>query len=366
MTAVLIACAHGTRFEEGRVVVRELLEVLRSTAPAGVEVLEAYVDVHGPYVSDVVAAARERTDDIVIVPLLLSTGYHTEVDLVEAAGGLPVAPALGPHPVLAEILADRVRAAGAAPDDTVVLAAAGSTRPGAVVDVERMAELMADAGVTGPVVTAYAAASDPRIPDAVATARADGRRTVAASYVLAPGHFSRVIEKADADLTTAPIGADPRLATVVWERWAAARRPRASVAEVVPAPSTGSGTSVAEVAELVEAPGRASVADPSTGSGTSVAEVAELVEAPGRALVADPSTVAEVAELVEAPGRALVADPSTGSGVRRWLLVEAPGRALVADPSTGSGTSVAEVAGSSSRGLCAGLRGLFSRARRRA
>jgi len=322
MTAVLIACAHGTRFEEGRVVVRELLEVLRSTAPAGVEVLEAYVDVHGPYVSDVVAAARERTDDIVIVPLLLSTGYHTEVDLVEAAGGLPVAPALGPHPVLAEILADRVRAAGAAPDDTVVLAAAGSTRPGAVVDVERMAELMAEAGVTGPVVTAYAAASDPRIPDAVATARADGRRTVAASYVLAPGHFSRVIEKADADLTTAPIGADPRLATVVWERWAAARRPRASVGEVVPAPSTGSGTSVAEVAELVEAPGCASVADPSTGSGTSVAEVAELAEAPGRA--------------------------------------------LVADPSTGSGTSVAEVAGSSSRGLCAGLRGLFSRARRRA
>jgi len=223
MTAVLIACAHGTRFEEGRVVVRELLEVLRATAPAGVDVLEAYVDVHGPSVTDVVAEARERTDDIVIVPLLLSTGYHTEVDLVEAADGLPVAPALGPHPVLAEILADRVRAAGAGPDDTVVLAAAGSTRPGAVIDVERMAELMADAGVTGPVVTAYAAASDPRIPDAVAAARADGRRTVAASYVLAPGHFSRVIEKAQADLTTAPIGADPRLAAVVWERWRDAR-----------------------------------------------------------------------------------------------------------------------------------------------
>ena len=38
MTGVLIACAHGTRFEEGRVVVRELLEVLRATAPADVEV----------------------------------------------------------------------------------------------------------------------------------------------------------------------------------------------------------------------------------------------------------------------------------------------------------------------------------------
>ena len=223
MTAVLIACAHGTRFEEGRVVVRALLDVLRETAPEGVEVLEAYVDVHGPYVTDVVAAARERTDDIVIVPLLLSTGYHTEVDLVEAADGLPLAPALGPHPVLAEILADRVRATGAAPDDTVVLAAAGSTRPGAVVDVERTAEMMRDAGITAPIVTAYAAASEPRIPDAVHTARVAGHRTVAASYVLAPGHFSRVIEKAEADLTSEPIGADPRLAEIVWERWREAR-----------------------------------------------------------------------------------------------------------------------------------------------
>ncbi|SDO50132.1 Sirohydrochlorin ferrochelatase [Microbacterium sp. ru370.1] len=264
MTAVLIACAHGSRFEEGRVVVRELLAVLRATAPAGVEVHEAYVDVHGPFVTDVVAAARERTDDIVIVPLLLSTGYHTEVDLVEAAGGLPVAPALGPHPVLAQILVDRVRATGAAEGDTVVLAAAGSTRPGAVVDVERMAELMTDAGITGPVVTAYAAASEPRIPDAVHAARAEGRRTVAASYVLAPGHFSRVIEKAEADLTSAPIGADPRLATVVWERWAAARGAvRASgVAEAAVRDAP-------EVAEPVRASGGTAGADPSTGSGSS-------------------------------------------------------------------------------------------------
>jgi sirohydrochlorin ferrochelatase len=223
VTAVLVACAHGTRFEEGRRVIRELLDILRATAPDDVDVLEAYVDVHGPFVADVVRSARERTSDIVIVPLLLSTGYHTEVDLREAADGLPVAAPLGPHRLLAEILADRVRAAGAGTGDTVVLAAAGSTRPGAVVDVEGMAAMMSDAGVAGPVVAAYAAASHPRIPAAVAAARADGRRTVAASYVLAPGHFSRVIESADADVTSAPIGADPRVAAVVWERWRAAR-----------------------------------------------------------------------------------------------------------------------------------------------
>ncbi|WP_295839289.1 CbiX/SirB N-terminal domain-containing protein [uncultured Microbacterium sp.] len=260
MTAVLIACAHGTRFEEGRVVVRELLDVLRATAPHGIEVLEAYVDVHGPYVTDVVAAARERTSDIVIVPLLLSTGYHTEVDLVEAADGLPLAPALGPHPVLAEILADRVRATGAAPDDTVVLAAAGSTRPGAVVDVERTAEMMRDAGITAPIVTAYAAASEPRIPDAVHTARAAGHRTVAASYVLAPGHFSRVIEKAEADLTSEPIGADPRLAEIVWERWREARADAAAAAVAAVGASGGAGAvSVAGRSEVLGA----GAADPS-------------------------------------------------------------------------------------------------------
>ena len=53
--------------------------------------------------------------------------------------------------------------------------------------------------------------------------------------MLAPGHFSRVIEKAEADLTSAPIGADPRLAEVVWERWRAARW----------APSTAAGADAA-------------------------------------------------------------------------------------------------------------------------
>jgi sirohydrochlorin ferrochelatase len=286
MTAVLIACAHGTRFEEGRVVVRALLDVLRETAPEGVEVHEAYVDVHGPYVTDVVAAARERTDDIVIVPLLLSTGYHTEVDLVEAADGLPIARALGPHPVLAEILVDRVRATGAGATDTVVLAAAGSTRPGAVVDVERMAAMMTDAGVAGPIVTAYAAASEPRIPDAVEAARSEGQRTVAASYVLAPGHFSRVIEKAEADLTSEPIGADPRLAAIVWERWRDAR-------------TEASGRAAAEVAEPVEASGGAVAAEP--------------VEATGGAVAAEP---------VEASGRSRGPVPSTGSGTSSRRVVK--------------------------------------------
>ena len=47
----------------------------------GVPVSEAYVDVHGPYVADVVAGHGGAA---VVVPLLLAAGYHVHVDVAEA------------------------------------------------------------------------------------------------------------------------------------------------------------------------------------------------------------------------------------------------------------------------------------------
>jgi sirohydrochlorin ferrochelatase len=222
VTAVLVACAHGTRSAEGRGVISALIQRVRETAPEGVEVREAYVDVHGPAVGDVVREARAETDDIVIVPLLLSTGYHTEVDLQEAADGLPVAPALGPHPLLAEVLIERMREAGASAGTTAVLAAAGSSRPGAADDVAAMAALIGP-GWGGEVLPAFAAAMEPRIDAVVADQRARGVEPAVMSYVLAPGHFAGVIRAAGADTVANPLGADPRIARIVWERWAAAR-----------------------------------------------------------------------------------------------------------------------------------------------
>ena len=54
-------------------------------------------------------------------------------------------------------------------------------------------------------------------------ARAAGaRQVVAASYVLAPGHFADLVAAAGADAVTAPVGTDPRVAEIVAERYRAA------------------------------------------------------------------------------------------------------------------------------------------------
>src|SRR5262249_24543227 len=124
----LVAVAHGTRVRAGESVVSELLERVRALLP-GTQVAAAYVDVGRPSLAEALAQLR---GDVVIVPLLLGAGYHVRVDIPRALAAAPwvrarVAESLGPDPLLAEVLADRLAEAGARPGDEVVLAAAGSS-----------------------------------------------------------------------------------------------------------------------------------------------------------------------------------------------------------------------------------------------
>src|SRR5204863_7993278 len=129
-----------------------------------------------PTVGDVVAGLSATGKPAVVVPLLLSGGYHVHVDIAGAvarASGAVAARPLGPDPRLAEVLFDRLVAAGADPRDpltAVVLAAAGSSDPRAVADVEDTADLL-QRSWAGPVTTGYGSAAQPTVPDAVATAR---------------------------------------------------------------------------------------------------------------------------------------------------------------------------------------------------
>ena len=97
------------------------------------DVSDTFVDVQQPDVPETLAAVRPE-QEITIVPLLLSAGYHVKVDLAEAAAGSPstagVTGALGPDARLADVLARRLVEAGLSDGDRVVLAAAGSTRRG--------------------------------------------------------------------------------------------------------------------------------------------------------------------------------------------------------------------------------------------
>ncbi|EZP27841.1 sirohydrochlorin chelatase [Microbacterium oleivorans] len=220
MTPVLIACSHGTSSLDGRAAISAVVEKVRHLLPH-VAVHEAFVDVQQPEIDDVVRSTSPRPT--VIVPLLLSTGFHTKVDIARAvtdAGPRATATvALGPHPLLADLLAARLHDAGLAPGDAVVLAAAGSSDPAASVDVAGMAGVLQDR-IAAPVSVGFAAGAGVRIGEAVAIARANGaRRVVAASYVLAPGFFADVIGRSGADLVTAPLAPDDAVAAVVVERY---------------------------------------------------------------------------------------------------------------------------------------------------
>jgi sirohydrochlorin ferrochelatase len=221
---VLVACAHGTRNPTGRRLIAELALAARSLRP-GLQTTAAFVDVQPPTVVDVVAGLAAAGTPAVVVPLLLSGGYHVHVDIagaVAAHDGALAARPLGPDLRLAAVLLDRLRSAGEDPRDpntAVVVAAAGSSDPRAVADVEGAANLL-QRDWAGPVTTGYGSAAKPTVTDAVRAARRAGaERVVVAAYLLAPGHFHGKLMDAGADLVTDPLLPDDRIAAVLLDRY---------------------------------------------------------------------------------------------------------------------------------------------------
>jgi len=224
---VLVACAHGTRNPTGRRLIAELALAARRLRP-GLTTTAAFVDVQPPTVADVVAELSSAGRPAVVVPLLLSGGYHVHVDIaraVDAAADAVAARPLGPDERLVAVLHDRLLATGADPADAataVVLGAAGSSDPRAVADVEATAALLQERWA-GPVTSGYGSAAQPPVPDAVAAARSAGAsRVVLAAYLLAPGHFHDKLAGAGADVVTAPLLPDDRIAAVLLDRYDAA------------------------------------------------------------------------------------------------------------------------------------------------
>ncbi|RAN71881.1 cobalamin biosynthesis protein CbiX [Bacillus sp. SRB_336] len=217
----MVACAHGTDNAEGRARINQLRADIAALR-AGLVVLEAYVDVQEPSLPAVMA---ELPDGVraVVVPLLLTVGYHVQVDIaraVESRPGSLAAVPLGPDPRLAGLLHERL---GELPERWgVVLAAAGSSRPEAAEQVEVLA---ADLAVRRPetILAAYGASAEPSVPDAVAQLRAKGAAGVAvASYLLAPGFFHDQLGQAGADSVSEPLLPSPLLAQLALEHFDAA------------------------------------------------------------------------------------------------------------------------------------------------
>ncbi len=225
--SVLLACSHGTASPPGQAAVAGLVDAVAATL-SEVTVRQAFVDVQTP---DVASSLVGAGSDTVVVPLLLSAGYHVHVDLTEAVTAVPgvrMAGALGPDQALVEVLAERVAEAVASlqTEDRVVLGAAGSSDPRAVADCERIGADLA-ARIGRPVQVAYGTAATPRVRDAVAQARVSGGRVILVCHLLAPGWFHDRLSEAGADVVTAPLlvpdqPPDPRLVDLVVRRWAQA------------------------------------------------------------------------------------------------------------------------------------------------
>lgn len=226
----VIATSHGTDSVAGReaiTLIREQIKFLLAQRNDGVEyrVHAAYVDVESPSVDDA-AASLPNDEPCVIVPILLSTGFHTQVDLRRAARAsgierIVIAESLGPDSRLARLARTRLEEAGWTPENgsAVVQGAAGSSRADGRADMERAAELLSEALGTQ-VQHGFIASIDPKFHEVVAEYKPE----YAATYLLAEGFFAGKMRR-DAASTGLPVkvaaplvnAQDPASARVVAE-----------------------------------------------------------------------------------------------------------------------------------------------------
>lgn len=243
-TPALLAISHGTSSPAGQAAVASLVDAVARRLPE-VTVRLGHVDVQQPDVAASLDAIPAGTP-VVIVPLLLSAGYHVRVDLKQQTAGregVVIAPALGPDERLVDALVDRLRSLSPGPDDRLVLAVAGSSDDRANEDCRVTARMLGER-LGREVATGFLAAADPRLDVAVAAAQSGlahrpGAAVLVADYLIAPGYFHDLAVRLAGSARVAPplLGDDEppaALVDLVIDRYAGAagRDPRR------PAPAT--------------------------------------------------------------------------------------------------------------------------------
>jgi sirohydrochlorin ferrochelatase len=235
----LVAVAHGSRDPRSAATVAALMDEVRRQRP-DLDVRLSFLDLSAPRLPDVLAGvAADGHRRAVVVPLLLGHAFHARVDVPGEVGraarrhpqlDIATAEVLGGDPRLEAAALDRLAAVAGPLDDPglgVVLAAIGSSHAPANAAVERVvAGWTRRFGWHGGL-AAFATATEPTVPDAVAALRAGGARRVAvAQWILAPGllpdKIARTARAADA-LIAGALAAHPAVAALVADRHAAAQ-----------------------------------------------------------------------------------------------------------------------------------------------
>ncbi len=222
----LLLAAHGTRDPVGVAAFEALAARVADRAGRdGIEVAGGFIELSAPALRDGVSTlARTSPRSIVAVPLMLVAAGHTKGDIpaalareqirhpgVSFAYGRP----LGPHPLLIELMAERVNACGVdAP--AVLVVARGSTDPDANADVVKTARLLWEGRDYPLAETAFVSLAQPDVAAGLERCRLLGaERIVVARYFLFPGVLpDRVAEQA-AEYAAAHPGLDIAVADVL-------------------------------------------------------------------------------------------------------------------------------------------------------
>ncbi|MDQ6937747.1 MAG: sirohydrochlorin chelatase [Actinomycetota bacterium] len=202
----------------------EIVTAVRRARPA-LPVALCFVDVIRPSLVDVLTGV---VGPAVVVPVLLSGGYHVRIDIPSVLARRPevvTAPPLGPDPRLADALAGRLAQAGRDPiaGRRVAMIAAGSSDSSARADIDvAAAQLSSRLGCE--VTAGVLSGPGPTLADIVATAATP---VDVAGYLLAGGFFAERL-RADAAalgvrVVAGPIGAHPVLTELILARYDTAR-----------------------------------------------------------------------------------------------------------------------------------------------
>lgn len=218
MPATLLAVAHGSADPAGLAEIERLVELVRAERPA-TPVELGWLERADPPAGELLA---RLTGPVIVVPVLLSTGYHVKVDFRRVVGSRPgtaLAGQLGPDPRLVEVVRQRLLG-GRRQGADVVLFAAGSSDPEAFQQLVQVAAELQRA-------LARAEGSEPAVHPRCLT-DADWRAGLSAgcdvaSYLLAPGTFADRLrtcaEQLAAGFAAPPIGAHPLVAELIWHRY---------------------------------------------------------------------------------------------------------------------------------------------------
>jgi sirohydrochlorin cobaltochelatase len=251
----LLLMGHGSRDADGVAEFLLLVEAIRGAAPR-LRVEAGFLEFAGPLVpsiDDAIDACAARGGERVLaVPMLLAEAVHGREDmpaLVAAARArypaldLRLAPVLGPHLSLIEIVEERIAAMGGDPEDTtVLLVGRGTSSSGANADIYRLGRLLWERNRYAEVECCFSGTAQPDVPTGIDRCiRLGARRVVLAPYLINTGSLVKRIgaQAAEARIrhpavqidVAGHIGLHPKLVELV------VARARGLIEDVAPDPS---------------------------------------------------------------------------------------------------------------------------------